>query len=135
MTQSNLEIIRGMYDAWNRRDLDGFLGVLAPDVEWRFADSFIYGEINPLIGVDAVRDGSLKQIREDWDDFEGELGELLDAGDTIIGLGWYVGVHKQTGRPLRAQFAHIYDLQDGKVTRWRQYVDTRQFAKVAGVDP
>lgn len=31
---------------------------------------------------------------------------------------------------LRAQFAHIFTLVGGKVTRWRQYVDTKQFADV-----
>jgi ketosteroid isomerase-like protein len=35
---------------------------------------------------------------------------------------------KPTGKSIRAQFAHIWTLADGKVTRWRQYVDTKQFA-------
>ena len=133
MTPSNLEIVRGMYDAWHRGDVDAFVGALAPDVEWRFADSFIYGQINPLIGRDAIRNGSLRRLKTEWDDFDGELDELLDAGDDIVGLGHYVGVHKGTGRHLRAQFAHIYTLKNGQVVRWRQYVDTRQFAEVAGV--
>ena len=121
-----------MIDAWGRGDVDAFVAIMAPDVEWRFADNFIYAEVNPLIGRDAVRQGSLRRLKTEWDGFDAEFDELLDAGDDIVALGRYVGVHKGTGRRLRAQFAHVYTVKDGLVTRWRQYVDTRQFAEVAG---
>lgn len=131
MTRSNMDIVRGIYSAWPR-GIDAFLESLAPDVEWRFADNFVYGKVNPLIGHEALRKGSLASLKTDWDGFDGELEELLDAGDTIIGLGHYVGTYKATDRRLRAQFAHFWTLRDGKVTRWRQYVDTKQFADVTG---
>lgn len=132
MTQSNPEIVRSLFDAWHRGDLESFLGLLTPDVEWRFADNFVYGQVNPLRGRDALRQGSLKRLRTEWDGFDAVCDELLDAGDEVVALGHYVGVHKATGRRLRAQFAHVYTLKGGLVSRWRQYVDTRQFAEVTG---
>lgn len=129
MPASNLDIVRSIYAAWPR-GLDAFMEKLAPDIVWRFADNFVYGEVNPLIGHDAIRAASLSKLKTDWDGFDGELDELLDAGDTIIGLGHYVGAYKATGRRLRAQFAHLWTLRDGLVTEWRQYVDTKQFADV-----
>jgi uncharacterized protein len=131
MSQSNLDIVRGIYEAWPR-GLDAFMEKLAPDIVWRFADNFVYGEVNPLIGHDAIRRGSLSKLKTDWEDFDGELDELLDAGDTIIGLGHYVGTYKGTGRRLRAQYAHFWTLRGGLVSEWRQYVDTKQFAEVMG---
>lgn len=128
----NLEIVRGIYAAWPR-GIDAFLEALSPDIIWRFADNFVYGEVNPLVGHAALRQGSLKRLRTDWDGFDGELDELLDAGADIVGLGHYTGTYKATGRHLRAQFAHIWTLRDGKVTHWRQYTDTRQFADAMGV--
>lgn len=133
MPDTNLDVVRGIYAAWSRGDIDGFLGALAPDVEWRFADNFIYGEVNPLIGRDALRGSSLKALQTEWEGFDGLPEEILDAGDNIVGLGHYVGTHRATGRRLRAQFAHVWTVSDGQVTRWRQYVDTRQFAEVAGL--
>lgn len=127
MAASNIHIVRGIYAAWPR-GIDAFAEALSPDVEWRFADNFVYGAVNPLIGREALRAGSLKALKTDWDGFDGELDELLDAGDTIIGLGHYVGTFKATGRRIRAQFAHFWTLADGKVVHWRQYVDTKQFA-------
>jgi ketosteroid isomerase-like protein len=134
MKQSNLDVVKGIYAAWPK-GIDAFLEALAPDVEWRFVDSFVYGKTNPLVGHDALRQTSLKALKTDWEGFDGELDELLDAGDTIVDLGHYVGTYKATGRRLRAQFAHVWTLKDGKVIRWRQYVDTKQFADVTGLEP
>lgn len=129
MSQSNLDIVRGIYAAWPR-GIDAFVEKLSPDIVWQFADNFVYAEVNPLIGLKAVRAASLSKLKTDWEGFDGELDELLDARDTVVGLGHYVGVFKATGRRLRAQFAHIWTLRDGLVTHWRQYVDTKHFADV-----
>jgi ketosteroid isomerase-like protein len=34
MSQENVETISRAIDAWNRRDLDGFLAGAHPDLEW-----------------------------------------------------------------------------------------------------
>jgi ketosteroid isomerase-like protein len=130
MANENIAVVRGLYEAWSRGDMDAFLATLAPDVEWRFADNFVYGQVNPVIGRDMLREGSLKRLKTEWQEFDGVPDEILDAGDTVVGLGHYVGTHKATGKRLNAQFAHIFTLADGQVTRWRQYVDTKQFADV-----
>ena len=129
----NLDLVRSVYETQYRQDLDGFTGDFHPQIEWRFAVSFIYGEVNPIIGHDNVRAGSLRRLAGEWINFDGELAELLDAGDEIVGLGHYVGTNKATGRKLRAQFAHFWTVKDGKIVRWRQYTDTLQLAQVAGL--
>ena len=60
MSKRNVDLVRSLYAAWSRGDVEAFLQVLAPDVEWRFADSFIYGAVNPVIGRDALRKGVTK---------------------------------------------------------------------------
>jgi ketosteroid isomerase-like protein len=135
MSQENVNIVRGIYDAYSRHDEDAFFAVLDPNVEWVFADNFFYADVNPAVGRDAFTKGRLRRLETDWDGgFEGVPDEILDAGENVVGLGHYVGVHKATGKRLRAQFAHIFTLANGKVTRWRQYLDTKQLADVAGVD-
>ncbi len=46
-----------------------------------------------------------------------------------MALGEYRGTHKQTGRSTVAAFAHVYDLRDGRITRFRQYTDTAMVAE------
>jgi ketosteroid isomerase-like protein len=96
VNESNVELVRSLYATWSRGDVEAFLQVLAPDVEWRFADNFIYGAINPAIGRDALREGSLRRLKTEWDDFDAILEDMLDAGDHVIGLGHYVGRYKLT---------------------------------------
>jgi ketosteroid isomerase-like protein len=63
MSDRNVELVRSIYAAWSRDDVEGFLQALAADVEWRFADNFIYGTVNPVIGRDALRKGSLRRLK------------------------------------------------------------------------
>jgi ketosteroid isomerase-like protein len=35
MSQENLELVRAAYDAYNRDGINGILGYLDPEVEWR----------------------------------------------------------------------------------------------------
>jgi uncharacterized protein len=131
VNEHNIKLVRGIYAAWSRGDVESFLQALAPDVEWRFADNFIYGTLNPVIGRDALRKGSLRRLKTEWEGFDGILDEILDAGDHVIGLGHYIGKYKATGEQIRAQFAHVWTVKDGQITKWRQYVDTGQFANAA----
>ena len=47
MSQKNVDIIRGMYDAFARGDIPAVLEVLDPDIEWREAENFLYADRNP----------------------------------------------------------------------------------------
>ena len=40
MSQENVEIVSEMVDAFNRRDLDGYLARISPDVEWDVSEGF-----------------------------------------------------------------------------------------------
>ena len=59
-----------------------------------------------------------------------ENEEVLDAGDTAAGYGYYSGTRKQTGKHARAQFAHFFTFRAGKIVKFQQYTDTAQFKQV-----
>jgi ketosteroid isomerase-like protein len=42
------------------------------------------------------------------------------------------GTFKPTGKSLDAQVCHVWDVKDGKVTRFQQYVDTAKLRHVMG---
>ncbi len=66
----------------------------------------------------------LARIGGDWDGFSAVSDELIDGGETIVSLGHYSGVSKATGKPMRAQFAHVFRVKDGKIAGFQQYADT-----------
>ena len=131
MSQENMDVIKGVYDAFARGDIPVVLGALAADVDWREAENFMYADGNPYIGPQAVLEGVFARIGGEWEGFQATPDNLLDAGDAVVAQGHYSGVYKATGRSVRAQFAHVFTFSDGKVVRFQQYTDTKQFSAAA----
>ena len=127
MSEENRKTVQGMYDAFGRGDIGTVLAALDPDVEWWEAENFIYADNNPYVGPDAVLQGVFARIGGEWEGFLVSPKEVLDAGDTIVGHGHYSGKFRNTGRDVRAQFAHVFTFRDGKIVKFQQYTDTAQF--------
>ncbi len=131
MSQENVGIIRGMYDAFARGDIPGVLGVLEPGIEWYEAENFLYADRNPYIGPAAVLEGVFARIGAEWESFAATPESYLDAGEAVVTQGYYTGINKSTGKSVRAQFAHVLTMRGGKAIRFQQYTDTKQFAEAA----
>ena len=123
---SNEEIIRAHYAASDRGDLEGMLAPLAPDPRWTEMAGFPYA--GTYVGPDEVRRGVFERIAADWDGYTAAITELVDGGDTIVGLGTYSGTHKASGRSFEARVAHVWRLRDGRVVAFEQFTDTARVA-------
>ena len=123
----NAEVVRGMYDAFAAKDEAGLRRILHPEVEWIQCAGFPGG--GHRHGVDEVLEKVFAGLHSEWDDFRAEIEEYLDAGGRIVVLGRYVGKHATTNRSMTAVFAHVYDLDDGRITRFRQFTDTYELVK------
>jgi ketosteroid isomerase-like protein len=118
MSAENKQKIEGMYEAFGKGDVPYVIGALDPEVEWWEAENFIYADKNPYVGPQSVLMGVFGRIMADWEGF---------TVDTVVGRGYYAGKHRQTGREVRAQFAHVFKFRDGRVVKFQQYTDTAQF--------
>lgn len=132
MSNENVELIRSIYDAFGAGDVEGVLSYLSPDIVWNEAEGFPYADGNPYIGPQAVLEGVFARCATEWDCFAVEIDEILDAGETVVALGWYTGVFKATGTAQRTQIAHVWRLADGKAVRFQQHADTLHVARVTG---
>ena len=119
---TNVEVVRGLYEAFAEGDIANVLGVLDPEIEWTEAEGFPYG--GTYTGPQAVLQNVFMKLGTEWDDYRAEPQELLDAGERIIALGTYSGTYKATGKSMRVPFAHVMTLKDGKIVRFVQYTDT-----------
>ena len=127
----SVQTVRSIYQAFEKGDVPTALSQMHQSIEWREAENFIYADRNPYIGSQAVLEGVLMRLASDWEGFTVTPEEWLDAGENVVVLGTYTGTHKSTGKGVRAQFAHIWGLTGGKVVRFQQYTDTKQFAEAA----
>ncbi|MEU7529080.1 nuclear transport factor 2 family protein [Saccharothrix sp. NPDC042600] len=119
---SALEVVQAHYAASERGDLDGMLAPLAPDARWTEAAGSTYA--GTYFGVDAIRENVFHRIGAEWVSFSANVSEVLDAGDTVVALGDYVGVHRTTGKAMTARFTHVWRVADGRVTSFEQVADT-----------
>ena len=132
MSQENIEVIRGLYDSFSQGDVPAVLGQMDEAIEWREAENYIYADRNPYLGPQAVLEGVFMRLGAEWEGFTVTPEEWLDAGHHVVVLGTYTGRRKETGKEVRAQFAHVWGLRGGRVVRFQQYTDTKQFAEVVG---
>jgi len=129
MSQENVDAVRGMYEAFAKGDVPFVLGLFDPEIEWNVAENHIYADRNPYVGPEAVLNGVFLRLATEWEGYSVSPKEFLDAGEKVVVLGTYGGAYKATGRPVRAQFAHVWTLRGGKVISFQQYTDTAQFAR------
>lgn len=129
MSRESLEVIRGLYESFGRGDVPAVLSQMDETIEWREAENFIYADRNPYVGPQAVLEGVFMRLGSEWEGFTVTPEEWLDAGHHVVVLGTYTGRHKETGTDVRAQFAHVWGVRGGRVVRFQQYTDTKQFAE------
>jgi len=128
----NGDIVKGLYKAFAGGDVAAVLGALDPGIQWREADGVLYADRNPYVGPQAVAEGVFMRLVSDVENFRVVPGNIIDGGDTVVAEGRYSGKVKATGTPLDAQFAHVWEFRNGKVVRFQQYTDTRQWATAFG---
>ena len=124
---TNLEIIKVVYNAFATGDFPAFLNAMDPNIEWNEAENFPYADGNPYIGPEAVVQGVMGRIGADWEYWtitDQVYHVTLEA--MVIVTARYNAKHKITGKVIRAQVTHMWNLKDGKITTFQQYADTLQ---------
>jgi ketosteroid isomerase-like protein len=133
MGEQDVEFVKDIYAAFGRGDVATVLGAFADDIEWFEAEGMPYGGLHR--GRDAVAQKVFGPITEDVEGFAITPEELIGSGSTVAAIVRYTGTGKATGKPLDVQVVHVWDIRDGKLARFRQFIDTVKYAEVvpAGV--
>ncbi len=119
------EIVRSFYDKLKAGDAPGALGLMAHDIEWI---AMWHYKVNGR-GPERVAEGLFKPLVAEWSSFALDPAEFIVDGDTVVSLGRFTGVHGTTSKLADASYAHIWTVKDGKITRFRQYIDTLAIAE------
>jgi uncharacterized protein len=120
--RGNLVIVRDHYAASARGDLQAMMADVSPQVRWTEMQGFPCA--GTWIGPQAVIDNVFAVLGAQWDGYRFELERLVDAGETIVGIGSYRGTFRATGKPMQARVAHVWQLQDGRIVAFEQFTDT-----------
>jgi len=132
-----VEVVRRSIDAFNRAfnrgDLEGFLDMVTPDIEWLPVmgamdrdDSF-----RGRAGVEAYFD----ILRDAWEALAFEPGsEVRDLGQKTLMLGRLKGHGKGSGVTVDTPIAVVYDHREGQISRIQSFYDPAEALKAVGLE-
>jgi hypothetical protein len=129
MPSSNIEIVRGLYDAFLRGDLDTVMEGVSPDATWVFVGR---QEDVPFAGTRHGKAGAADYFRVLSETVEVnafEPRELVASEDKVFARGDWQWTVRRNGVGGSNEWLHIFTLGDGKVTTWRCYTDTAHLAE------
>jgi len=131
----NVDVLRGMYEAFGRGDIETVLASFDPQIEWRQAESNPYEpEGKPWIGPDAIVENLFMKLGQEWDSFTVSPGEFYDAGEAVIvAVLRYGGRARLSGIEIDETFGVVFTIRDGKIARGREYSTRDQALQAAGL--
>jgi ketosteroid isomerase-like protein len=129
MSSGNIALTRSMYDAFGRGDIGYIIDALTADVHWectgRRADFPTFG---PWQGRTAVGD-FFQAVGSAMSFHEFSPNEFHAAGDKVFCLGRYAMTVKKTGRRMESDWIHVFTINNGKVSGFREFLDTARAAE------
>ena len=126
----NVELVRQLFDAVGRGDIEAALRFVGEDGEWVNPDNAM--EPGTRRGLDGVRT-ALTALRDSFDDLRFELDPMVDLGDRVLVTGTFSGVGRTSGAGFGPQpFGAVLTIADGKVQRYQWYLDPDEARGAAG---
>ena len=128
MSQENVEIVRRMYDAFYARDvagLDYFDPGVVVDASHR-VDGRVgkgYDELLTILG----------EWMSTWEDWREEVEEMREVGDRVLVVSTQRGRGKGSGVDWEGRFWMLYEIEEGRISRWTIYDDSDQALEAVGL--
>lgn len=121
--QENTRLVQRAYQSIQAGDIQALLNSFAENIEWQLPEM----ENVPFAGTWQGREGVgqfFSRVFEAQDVVQFEPQEYIAQGDKVVVLGRFLMRIKSTGRDFGSDWAHVWTVQDDKITRFYEYVDT-----------
>jgi ketosteroid isomerase-like protein len=129
MSRENVELVRRVYDALNRRDLDGFLSLMTDDVE---TGSRLVAVEGGFHGHDGVRRW-WRSLLDNFPDLETEVIDVRDRGDLILGECRVRAHGAGSQTPVENQQWQVVRVREGKVSYWQTFLSEAEALEAVGL--
>ena len=132
MSNNHVQTVKDFFAAMGSGDKQGLLALSAEDIEW-----IIPGEDWPLAGTHrgpAGLENLLQKANETVETSYPEPPEFIAQGDRVLVVGVATGKIKATNTAFKDDWVFAITVQNGKLTKIREYVDTQALARAAQMD-
>ncbi|WP_091511363.1 nuclear transport factor 2 family protein [Flexibacter flexilis] len=121
---TNLAIIRSTYEGASASEQGAALSAhSAEDIRWTEAAGFPYA--GTYVGLSSVQAHVFSRLDSDWQDFRFEVETYVSSEDKVVAIGTYKGTYKATNVSFSARATHVWQLRDGKIRAFEQFVDSK----------
>ena len=121
---TNLDIIRSTYEGKTSEENGKNLArYVAEDIRWTEARGFPYG--GTYIGLENITNNVFSRLGSEWVDYKFTPEDYVASGNKVVAYGTYTGAYKITGKTFTARVAHVWELKDGKIISFEQFVDSQ----------
>jgi ketosteroid isomerase-like protein len=129
MSRENVELVRGMYEAFLANDFQTALSSYDPDVEWD-GTNLPDGRVGR--GLDAIID-HITRWADMWESWNVEVERVIDAGGDHV-----VVFIRETGRSISGldmdeRHGELYTVRDGKIVRRQGFSDPDEALEAVGL--
>ena len=120
-----VETVQNFYAALASGNAPIALGLMADDIEWI---TMWHYKVDGR-GPQKVAEGLVMPLMKEWKEITLVPSEYIADGETVVSLGNFVGTHGASGKTADARYAHVWTVVDGRIKRFRQYIDTLAVAE------
>jgi ketosteroid isomerase-like protein len=127
--EENVQVVKDFFAAIGDGDKQGLLALVAEDIEW-----IIPGEDWPLAGTHRAHAGVEDVLRKASEEIEmayPKPPDFVAQGDRVLVVGVAVGKIKATNRPFKDDWVFDITVQNGKLKKIREYIDTQALARAS----
>ena len=128
----NVQIVKDFFAAMGSGDKQGLLALVAEDIEW-----IIPGKDWPLAGTHRGHAGLAEVLQKASDEVETtypEPPEFVAQGDRVLVVGVATGKIKATNKTFEDHWVFAITVQNGKVAKIQEYIDTQELARASQID-
>ena len=134
MSGDNVELRRGLYERWARRDYS-VREAFDPEVVFEHIMSEVPagpGGAGVWHGVDEMWRAVVDWLRH-WEELRVEPEAFIDLGDRVLVTTRQIARGRLSGAPVEAEVADLFALHDGRIVRWEIYWDRAKAMHAAGL--
>ena len=124
-----MELVKRMLALFHAGDGEGALACFSPDV---LTETPGRPDVTGGRGREAL--GALiGSWVESWEDWSEEINEVRDLGDRVMVISTQRGRGKDTGIDVSLQYAALYEVRDGEISRMGLYDGPDEALQAAGL--
>jgi hypothetical protein len=127
--EKNVQVVKDFFAAIGSGDKQRVLAVVAEDIEW-----IVPGQDWPMAGMHRGHAGLadvLQKASEEIETTYPKPPEFVAQGDRVLVIGVATGKIKATNKAFKDEWVFDITVQDGKLTKIREFIDTQALARAS----